>query len=155
MRGTKGGFFNGRNYISLSKRMDIKEGTSWCDYSYHYFSDNHYAYVIDNVKAIKAIYIKEYYDFFAALSQLPIPIRYSFYQDEYQVKNEIPLEKIVGIKIPNLQSDFVSFEQNSMVLDNLLNTMNMTGYSFPFIDVENKKMIEKKKIKDYMIKSNE
>ncbi len=141
---------NGRDFISLSKRIAIKEGTHISDYSYPYYIDWHFGYVIEGVDAIKTRYIKSYQPLHTFLKKLPINRRYSFFYDEYQVRDEIPLEKIVGIKIPNLSSDFLDLIHSEETLEYLLEKMELTGYSFSFIDIENKKRIEPNKIKQYM-----
>lgn len=142
--------FNGKDFISLSKQVDIKEGTSTSDCSYSYYIDWNFGYVIEKVDAIKTRYIQSYWSLHTFLKNLPINRRYSLFYDEYQVKDEIPLEKIIGIKIPNLQSDFLDFVHSEETLECLLEKMELTGYSFPFIDVENKKRIEPNRIKQYM-----
>lgn len=149
-KGNKNLSLNGKDFISLSKRIDIKEGTSISDYSYSYYIDWHFGYVIEGVDAIKTRYIKSYQPFHTFLKNLPVNRRYSLFYDEYQVKNEIPLEKIVGIKIPNLPSDFLDLVQEEEILECLLKKMELTAYSIPFIDVENKKKIEPNKIKQYI-----
>lgn len=141
---------NGNDFISLSKKIEMKEGTSPSEYAYPYYIDWHFGYVIDDVDAIKTRYIKSYQPIHTLLKNLPINRRYSIYYDEYQVRDEIPLEKIIGIKIPNLKSDFIDREYNEMLLDMILETIDHTGCSFPFMDVENQKMIPEPKIKQYI-----
>lgn len=141
---------NGRDFISLSKRIAIKEGTHISDYSYPYYIDWHFGYVIEGVDAIKTRYIKSYHPLHDILKNLPINRRYSTFLDEYQVRDEIPLEKIIGIKIPNLQSGCLDLVHGEETLEFLLEKMELTGYDFPFIDIENKKRIEPNKIKRYM-----
>ncbi len=145
---------NGKDFISLSKRIAIKEGTSTSDYSYSYYIDWHFGYVIEGVDAIKTRYIKSYQSFHTFLKNLPVNRRYSLFYDEYQVRNEISLDKIKGIKIPDLKSYFVDLEYSEMVLESLLEKMDLVGRAFPFIDVEEGKLIEKEKIKEYIKKGN-
>lgn len=110
--------------------------------------DSSYAYVIRGIKAVKARYIKNHHKLCYSLSKLPVPIHFSYWLDEYQVRNEIPLEKIIGIKIPYLQRD--SIESDKMIRSHLLEKMDMLDYSFSFIDVEHKKRIETNRIEQYI-----
>ncbi len=148
MRGVRKDLWNGYDFISLAKKMDRIGDFTSPDYSYGCLISDSYAYVIENIKAVKTRYIKNHHEFCYSLSKLPIPIRFSYWLDEYQVRDEIPLEKIIGIKIPYLQRD--SIESDKMILSHLLEKMDMLDYSCPFIDLENKKRIEPNRIEQYI-----
>ncbi len=148
MQGVRNGFWNGYDFISLAKKIDRIGNFTSPDYSYGCLIASSYAYVIKDIKAVKARYIKNHHKFCYSLSNLPIPIRFSYWLDEYQARDEIPLEKIIGIKIPYLQSD--SIESDKMILSHLLEKMDLLGCAFPFIDVEHKKRIEPNRIEQYI-----
>ncbi len=143
--------YNGNAFISLSKRID--KITSYSSYS-NFIADS-YALIIENVSAIKTIPIDQYFDVYRNLAKLPIKIRFSYWNDEYQVKDFIPLDKIIGIKIPNKHarySEYCPSYLENRGIDFFLEQYQEANCNLPFIDVEEKKIIEKEKIKEYILK---
>ena len=86
--------------------------------------------MIEGVDAIKTRYIKSYHPLHDILKNLPINRRYSTFLDEYQVRDEIPLEKIIGIKIPNLQSGCLDLVHGEETLEFLLDYTDESKHSF-------------------------
>ena len=87
--------WNGLWYISLAKAED---NISINNSSYAFFILGFFAFIIQDITPIKT---KVNRTTLAKLwSATPSKIRYSLYEDEYQIKNEIPLDKIIGIKLP-------------------------------------------------------
>lgn len=115
-----------------------------------------YAFVIEDVEAIKAKFIEDNYRFYGKLAKLPIKKRYSVWKDEYQVRDFIPLDKVVGVKIPsknNIFSDYCpSYIDDGKGIDFFLKQMESVNGNFPFIDIDDKKIIEKEHIKEYIYK---
>lgn len=146
-------FSNGSYYICLAKYdKELEKSYNSC---YKAFIKGQYAFVIDGVDAIKTKFIEnEDSSLYKFLNKLPMKKRYSCWEDEYQVKKEISLDKVIGIKIPNRIPWFSSvapaYIDKNRGIDFFLKKMESVGGDFPFIDIEEKKMIEKKKIKEYI-----
>ncbi len=143
---------NGTRWISLAKYMP---DLVWShNSSYREFIAGQYAFVIENVEAVKTEFVERNFGYYRMLSRLPINKRYSAWCDEYQVKDYIPLDKVVGIKIPNRKCSFskycMSYPKDTRGIDFFLEKMESVGGNFPFIDVEEKKIIEKDTIKEYI-----
>lgn len=148
-------FSNGSYYICLAK-YDKALDKSY-DSCYKAFIKGQYAFVIDGVDTIKTEFIgNEYSALYKLLNKLPIKKRYSCWKDEYQVKKEISLDKVLGIKIPSRVAWFSPFApaytDKNRGIDFFLEKMESVGGDFPFIDIEEKKIIEKDKIKEYILR---
>lgn len=148
----RGSSSNGSYYISLAKyKKDLEKSYHS---SYRHFIRGQYAFVIEGVTAIETELINGDFTFYRKLAKLPVKKRYSVWEDEYQVKKEISLDKVVGIKIPSRNPIYSWFFPNYLDsnrgIDFFLEKMELVGGDFPFIDLEEKKMIEKGKIKEYI-----
>jgi len=143
--------FNGTRYISLAKHLP-----EVCSYesSYREFIAGQYAFVIDDIDAIETKFVEANFDYYRILSRLPINKRYSAWRDEYQVRDSIPLDKVIGIKIPNKgyvhSRRCASYPKETRGIDMFLEKMESVGGNFSFIDIEEGKLIEKNKIKEYI-----
>ena len=82
-----------------------------------------YALILEDIEVVPTIYKKDNYEYWRFLSTILKNKQYSAYLDEYQAKDAIGLDKVVGIKVPEV----------------------------PFIDIERKLQIDKKEIKKYLI----
>lgn len=148
--------WNGQFYISLSKNLS----EIYYNSSYKNFIDGQYAFVIDNIDAIKCVHIDNESELYKIISKLPIKKRYSCWKDEYQVKGEIPFDKIVGIKLPNKKSfwsrDCIGYLEEDLGITAFLEKFNAVDVDLSFIDLEEGKIIDKDQIKEYilMCKSN-
>lgn len=138
---------NGLFYISLAKHINNSTYNS----SYDYFIKNRYALVIKDIKVVRAHYIENNNDFVALplLQLLPFPIRFSRWNDEYQSKYPIALEKMVGIKIPS--KDSITYLSKLDTIDAFLKTMREVETFFPFIDLEEGLEIDPGDIRQYIL----
>ena len=138
---------NGNHYISLSKKSDDK-GTS-----YKTYSEGSFALIVDDVDAVKAEQ-KEFDILWEKISKLPLKKRYSFWKDEYQVKDEIPLDKVVGIKIPSKDYSFwpKTEEEKKQEIERFIKKVEALDVDIPYIDVDEEKQIDQDSIRDYMSK---
>lgn len=143
---------NGNRYISCCKyRPELVHSSSS---SYREFIQGQYAFVIENVDAIETQFVEKDFRYYRMLSRLPFGKRYSSWCDEYQVKDYISLDQVIGIKIPDRKCSYsrycMSYPKETRGIDSFLEKMESVGCNFPFIDVEEKKLIEKDKIKEYI-----
>ena len=79
--------------------------------------------------------------------------RFSPYEDEYQVKDEISLDAVIGIKIPDKEKGFSSVEfykEKDCAIDIVLNKLGSNLESVPFIDINEGLQIDRCDIKKYM-----
>ncbi len=148
----RGTSWNGDYYISLAK---YQKGVDLSyDSCYRNFIQGQYAFVIQDIDAIPTRHVDSYFQLYQKLANLPIKRRYSHYIDEYQVKGKISLSHVVGIKIPskNLVYSYLcpSYIDSNRGIDYFLEKMESVGGKFPFIDVEEEKIIEKENIKEYI-----
>lgn len=143
---------NGTRFISCCKYLPDLVHSS--NSSYREFIAGQYAFVIKDIDAIEAKFVEKNFGYYRMLSRLPINKRYSAWCDEYQIKDYIPLDQVVGIKIPNRKCEFsrysMSYPKETRGIDFFLEKMESVGGNFPFIDVEEKKLIEKDTIKEYI-----
>ena len=143
--------FNGFSYVSVAKRVSEISTDSSC---FNNFIFGQYALIIENCQAIKTIQCDN--ELLARIiSIIPQPIRLSYWADEYQIKKEIKLDKIVGIKIPEKGINFTP-RRNSYVspergIDLFLTVMEKHNYYLPFIDIEYAKEIKVDSIKEYIL----
>lgn len=138
--------FSGYDYISVARKQNVDMS------SYNYFCVDAYSLIIENKKAHKAHYIKKdirinNINVSDILSSLPIPIRFSSWQDEYQIKDIVPLKNIIGIKLPEEKT--IYYQESS--LSDFISIIEETGFTLPFIDIENKKQIPHTKVKQYLL----
>ena len=142
--------WNGLDYISLSKR---EEELIW-NSSYNRFISSSYAFILGSIPAEKTEYIEDNnYELWRKLSKLFPNKRFSPYEDEYQVKDEISLDTVVGIKIPDRDKKFSSVEyykEKDWAIDVVLNKLGSNLESVPFIDVNEGLQIDRCDIKKYM-----
>lgn len=98
--------YNGYEYISLCQLNNFSYNS---ESAYRVFVRNHYCFIISNeINAVKTVYvhskeIDEYYkeEFITSLrNQFEGDLRFSNMQDEWQVRNRVSLNDIVGIGIP-------------------------------------------------------
>ncbi|MBE6157474.1 MAG: hypothetical protein E7160_01620 [Firmicutes bacterium] len=140
--------WNGNHFISLSKKNE-ETGSSYTHYSQGLF-----ALIVDDVDAIKTEQkhpdiVWEY------VSKLPINKRYSYWKDEYQVRDAIPLDKVVGIKIPSKKDGFwpvLDHAENEEEMKKFIDKVEKLDFDVPYIDVDEGKVIEQDSIRDYMRK---
>ena len=137
---------NGNNYISLSKKSDEDKT------SYKMYSKDNFALIVDDVDAIKTEK-KDFDILWEQISKLPIKKRYSFWKDEYQVKGKIPLDKVVGIKIPSKEEHYaIGKEEQEKEIARFIDKVENLDVDLPYIDVDEGKKIDKESIRDYMSK---
>lgn len=131
--------WNGLDYISLSKRTNSLSNTS-----YHFFNFGNYSLIINSSQVKKAHHTK----LPILLAKLPISIRFSIWEDEYQVKDYISLENIIGIKIP--EKSITDLKDHLKQISYFISIMEETDFYLPFIDIEEKKKIPHQKAKEYL-----
>ena len=141
--------WNGLDYISLAKR----EESVW-NSSYRRFISSSYAFILAGIPVNNTKYIEDYnYELWRKLSKLFPSQRFSPYEDEYQVKDEISLDAVIGIKIPDKEKDFSSVEfykEKDCAIDIVLNKLGSNLESVPFIDINEGLQIDRCDIKKYM-----
>ena len=79
--------------------------------------------------------------------------RYSVYEDEYQVKDKIAIDKVIGIKIPDTNIKHYPrefYDRKDCAIDEFLNIID-GKLQVPFIDIDNELQIDKKDIKKYLL----
>ena len=144
--------WNGQFYVSLAKNLS----EIYYDSSYKNFIDGQYAFVIDNIDAVKCVHIDNESELYKIICKMPLKKRYSCWRDEYQVKGEIPLDKIIGIKIPNKKALWsrycIGYLEEDLGISSFLRKFNAVGSNLPFIDLEAGKIIDKDNIKEYILK---
>ena len=141
--------WNGLDYISLSKK---DENYIW-NSSYRRFISSSYAFIFDEIEAIETEYVEDNYDYFQNISNLSFDKRYSVYEDEYQVKDEIAIDKVIGIKIPDTNIKHYPrefYDRKDCAIDEFLNIID-GKMQVPFIDIDNELQIDKKDIKKYLL----
>ena len=131
--------WNGVDYISLSRRIKNISMSS-----YQFFNKGNYSIIINTDKAKKTHCINVP----LSIANLPISIRFSIWKDEYQVKDSIPLEDMIGIKIP--EKSITPLNIYLKQLSYYLSIMEETDFYLPFIDIEEKKKISDTKVKEYL-----
>lgn len=141
--------WNGLDYISLSKR----EESVW-NSSYKRFISSSYAFIFAGIPVNNTKYIEDYnYELGCKLSRLFPGKRFSPYEDEYQVKDKISLDTVIGIKIPDKDKVFSSLEfykEKDCAIDIILNKLGSNLESVPFIDINEGLQIDRCDIKKYM-----
>ena len=151
-REAKNGTWNGNHFISLAKK-----NTEHRHSAYKHYITGEFAFIIEDVDAIKTEK-KDLGSIFETLSKLPINKRYSYWEDEYQVKDFIPMDNIVGIKLPHKKRFFhmlYSDDHNIKELDRMLKILEEQGYDLPFIDIEEEKVISNDEVKKYLLKKEQ
>lgn len=141
--------WNGLDYISLSK----KDGNYIWNSSYRRFISSSYAFIFDEIEAIETEYVEDNYDYFQNISNLSFDKRYSVYEDEYQVKDKIAIDKVIGIKIPDTNIKHYPrefYDRKDCAIDEFLNIID-GKLQVPFIDIDNELQIDKKDIKKYLL----
>ncbi len=122
--------YNGLDYVSIcQKKTDgeyqrrIQEGYLS---AYSWYIHNHFCFIIsENVKAITPELVSVFH--FQSIQDFvqhcfhDLDERYSDMFDEYQVKGEIPLSKIVGIGIPTTE---IETRQEEEIQDSLMQLLN-------------------------------
>ena len=141
--------WNGLDYISLSKK---DKNYIWKS-SYRRFISPSYAFIFNGIEAIETEYVEDDYEYYRLISNLSSNKRYSIYEDEYQIKNKISLDKVIGIKIPNADINHYPREfhdRKDCAIDEFLKIID-GKMQVPFIDIDNKLQIDKKDIKKYLL----
>lgn len=141
--------WNGLDYISLSK----KDTNYIWKSSYRRFIFPSYAFIFNGIEAIETEYVEDDYEYWRHISNLFSNKRYSIYEDEYQIKNKIGLDKVIGIKIPNADINHYPREfhdRKDCAIDELLNTID-GKMQVPFIEIDNELQIDRKDIKKYLL----
>lgn len=140
--------YNGNDYISLCNKEDNS--------MYDLFSDNINAYedyiysnfcfiISDEIDAIKTNTFSRHEQYVSYMDFLSIAqgdVRYSDMFDEWQVKDEIKLDKIIGIGLPfNLVHSYKvsdqEFKKNIEILYSLANY-----YNFDIVNTDNFNFVE-------------
>ena len=130
LHNSKFGGYNGIDYISVCSKQDINMYSNYKTNAFFNYIYNNYCFIIsDKVDAIKTNYIdSEAYDYHYILELMEHNpnIRYSDMFDEYQVKDEIPSNYIIGVGFPfNINNVHLSgnvyktFSKLHNLLDNL------------------------------------
>lgn len=126
---------NGLDYISLCNKLDDSLYDNYLHNAFiKYIKDNYCFIISDEVSAIKAEYN----------SKLNKNYRYSDKIDEYQVKNSIGLDYIIGIGIPFSILSNISEERNSdkkNILNNIIELAKI--YNLDIIDTSDNNFVEK------------
>lgn len=97
--------FNGYDYISVCKKEKPRNNDNRLCSSFDEYIKDSFCFIISNdIEALRTV------SFFDTPPDTPVfgtpTTRYSVFYDEYQVKDEIPVSKIIGIGIPlNLVND--------------------------------------------------
>ena len=141
--------WNGLDYISLSKK---DKNYIWKS-SYRRFISPSYAFIFNGIEAIETEYVEDDYEYYRLISNLSSNKRYSIYEDEYQIKNKISLDKVIGIKIPNVDINHYPREfhdRKDCAIDEFLKIID-GKMQVPFIDIDNELQIDKKDIKKYLL----
>ena len=151
-RSATNGTWNGNHYISLAKRLEGDQT------SFKRYIEGEFAFIIDpNLDAIKAK-VKDLDSFYEMIAKLPIRKRFAGREGEYQVKGQIPIDKIVGIKIPSGERffwDTYPKDHNEKELDKILEILDEYNSDLPFIDVERGQIVSRDEIKDYLAKKTQ
>lgn len=140
--------WNGDAYISLAKlNPDLTYESS-----YLRFIVAQYALILKDVDAQKTHFSTN--SFLHYISKFPLPIRYSLWKDEYQAYDFIPLEHVVGIKLPEEELSYywneIRYFGETKNVDLFLEIMEELNIDLPFIDVEYQKKISKDQVKSYL-----
>ena len=141
--------WNGLDYISLSKK---DKNYIWKS-SYRRFISPSYAFIFNGIEAIETEYVEDDYEYYRLISNLSSNKRYSIYEDEYQIKNKISLDKVIGIKIPNVDINHYPREfhdRKDCAIDEFLKIID-GKMQVPFIDIDNELQIDRKDIKRYLL----
>lgn len=148
--------YNGNDYISLAKKgIDCKYYSS-----YFRFIVSHYALIFSDIEVIKPIVTRDLIDFYAHISNLNIGRRHSCFDDEYMVRNQLSLDKAIGIKIPEEEFEFASigkfYDSNDITygIDMILDEYKSANLKLPFIDIEKSLLLDSSEVKEYIIKRN-
>lgn len=140
--------WNGNAYISLAKL----DPSLTYESSYLRFITGQYALVLKDVVAKKTHFSMS--PFLYHISKFPFPIRYSSWKDEYQAYDFIPLEHVVGIKLPEEELSYylneIRYFGETKNVDLFLEIMEELDIDIPFIDIEYQKEISKKQVKSYL-----
>lgn len=143
--------WNGNDYISLAKRdLNIIIYNS----SYKKIIAGSYALILEDIEVVPTIYKKDNYEYWRFLSTIFKNKRYPAYLDEYQAKDAISLDKVVGIKVPEIHTGYIPgtfYEGKDCAIDEIINRIDGKIPEVPFIDIERKLQIDKKEIKKYLI----
>lgn len=85
---------NGKYYISVSKDIVKSNDTNLVDSAFNNYKRNFPLLILDNIKAYKC----QKNSLSRLFTYTSIPLRYSYYDDEYQVYSQIKPENFVGIE---------------------------------------------------------
>lgn len=124
--------YNGDDYISICSKEDEKEYFKYPINAYDTYILNGFCFIIsDDIPAIKVRYTEVYNDFdfetiIELMSEKPEQ-RYSDMFDEWQVKDEISLNQIIGIGIPYDEVSKLNGEFK-IELDILINIATSMGW---------------------------
>ena len=140
------------DYISVAKRnIDFN-----FDSSYKSIIQGQYAFVLEDIDVSSTHFKERNYDFWRTVSKCFPSRRYSCYRDEYQVKDSISIDKVVGIKIPAKNVSIYSsalpiYISKDCLIDSFLQVLTDEERDFPFIDVDEGLQMDKSDIKKYML----
>ena len=85
-----------------------------------------FAFILAGIPVNNTKYIEDYnYELWRKLSKLFPSQRFSPYEDEYQVKDKISLDTVIGIKIPDKEKD----KDNKYNRNNFNNSCNIITIS--------------------------
>ncbi|MBQ2639851.1 MAG: hypothetical protein IJF92_03715 [Bacilli bacterium] len=147
-RKSENGVWNGRHFISFAKKAEGE------DTAYDHYMSGEFALIFDpDIGAIKTK-VKEVGSIFETIAKLPTNKRFSRWKEEYQVKNFVPFDKVVGIKIPSGKRFWNVYEDDAIYqkkqLEGMLQTLDENNLDVPFIDVEEGKIVPKEEMEDYL-----
>ena len=131
--------FNGLNFVSFSKRGDISSLYS----SYVYYILFQFALITESDKKIKTEKVDN--SLIRFLSLFPVNKRFSIYDDEYQIKGDIPISSVIAIKLPEGGT-------NIKIVEEYVNLLDKYEKDIPFLDMDDKVLLDKKEVKDYYVK---
>lgn len=147
-RKSENGIWNGRHYISFAKKAEGK------DTAYDHYMSGEFALIFDSdIGAIKTK-VKPVGSIFETIAKLPTSKRFSRWKEEYQVKNFVPFDKVVGIKIPSGERFLAVYEDDEIYkkeqLEEILQTLDENNLDIPFMDIEEGKEVSKEDLEDYL-----
>lgn len=116
--------FNGSFFISLSKN-NLLDNSAFVT-----FSEYSPMFILENTKPIKCCQNR----FFSVFDNTIFPIRYSEWQDEYQMFLKIPCDKIIGLEAKVIKWCVENRKEELMCLRNILLQMKELNINLPLYD---------------------
>lgn len=134
--------YGGKHYVSVSKNLEIEIGSSFLEYT-----KDSFVFVLDkNLNVCKTILDdKKHPTIIKLLSNSSLPVRFSSYMDEFQVKGHISLDKCKWIIVPYGESEY-SLKRIGAVVE----VLDMYNSNIPLVNSLNNQEIDKELVKHYV-----